>query len=100
MQTDNLCFRQSKSNIHLSDRELDAYMRELKPSDIRTWVNNIGSAELASKVAQFLFNSIPTECDVVVIEGYVFTNDLVYSKFKGICKLHSVRVWRTEFMTE
>jgi SAM-dependent methyltransferase len=96
LQTDQLFFRQSLSKIKLSDRDLDTYMRKLKPSDIRGWVNDINSSDLAGKVAKFLFNSIPTECEVVVIEGYVFTNNLVYTELTNICKKNNIRIWRTE----
>ena len=54
---------------------------------------------MAKKMAKFIYQSIPKECETVFIEGYVFMNEMFYSNFMKLCKENEVRIWQTELVS-
>ena len=99
VRTDQLLIEQSRRAVKLADRQLDDYLKTLDHNRINVWVDNIKDDDMAKRLAQFLFNALPSECDVVYAEGYVFSNPLVFAHFKQIMKQENARLWHAEAVT-
>ncbi len=93
LHTDKLLFEQARSEIKLKNETLNKYFLKFQANNIGSWVNNIKSDELSSGVIDFVLNSIPIENNLIVLEGYLFTNEIILSKFLEKCNTFGIRIW-------
>jgi len=96
LQVDQLLIEQKMRTIRLADATFDGYLQTIDHRNIGLWVDAIEDDDMAERLARFLVNTLPTECDIVCLEGYVFTNRLVATHFNRLMKERGRRVWHTE----
>ena len=99
VRIDQLLIEQSRRAVKLADKTLDAYIRTMDHNKINVWVDSIKEIDMAGRLALFLANALPNECDVVYAEGYVFSNPFVLAEFKKVMEGRDARVWHTQMLT-
>lgn len=99
VRIDQLLIDQSKREIKLADKKLSDYIRQIEHNKINRWVEAIKDEDMALRLAKFLANSLPEECSVVYVEGYVFSNSLVMSQFKSVMEQRRSRIWHAEMLS-
>lgn len=94
--SDLFFINQFENKFPLDDRELADFFNTLEGAHaIGKWIDSIKDKAMGHKLAKFIFDALPKEPDITVIDGYAFTNEIVLKEFEKLASANDVRCWLT-----